>query len=270
MEIKIYWQDIWTEKVAAYPDISVLWEGMNQFFAKVANSQTRIVMGHIAKSAALVKHTYLQMLNDTYILDGIIKAGEKDFDAMVIGCFSDPGLHQARSVLEIPVLAAGESAMIIAQLLGRKFAVVTVGEEFVPIIEANLRLLGLEHRAISHLPVRSFEMEIEDLIECFKGKRDPLVSQFEAVAGECIKDGADVILCGCAYLGAAFSLLNYSEIPGTGVPVVDGSAAALKLAEAMAGLNRTLSLKKSTSRFSIYAPPPAKVLESIRGKFGFK
>jgi len=238
-------------------------------FSKLTDVKTEILIGHLPKSASVVKYTYLQMLNDIYVVDGIIKAVEKGFDAVIIGCFADPGLHQARSVVEVPVLAAGESAMIMSQLLGRKFAIVTVAAEFVPIIEANLRLLGLEHRAISHRPIRSFDMKIEYLLECFKGKRNPLISQFEGVARECIADGADVILCGCAYVGAALSLMGYSEIPDTGVPVVDGSAAAIKLAEARVDLKKKLTLKKSTSRLSIYTPPPSKILASIRKKFGF-
>jgi len=269
MGMKILWQDIWLENVAQYPELSEMWKGMNRCFKKVANPDTDVVESHLPQSSSVVQYTYLEMLNNTYIVDGIINAGKKGFDAAIIGCFADPGLHQARSVVNMPVLAAGESAMIVAQLLGRKFAVVTVGAGFVPIIEANLRLLGLEQRAIYHRPVRSFEMRIEDLIECFKGNRDPVVSQFEAVALECIHDGADVILCGCGYVGPAFSLLGYHEIPGTGVPVVDGTSAALKLAESLAGLQETICLTKSTSSVSIYAPPPSKLLTSIRNKFGF-
>lgn len=269
MGMKILWQDVWLEKVGQYPELSEVWNGMNRCFKRIANPDTNVVESHLPKSGSLVHYTYLEMLNNTYIVNGVIDAGEKGFDAAIIGCFADPGLHQARSVVNMPVLAAGESAMMLGQLLGRKFAVVTVGAGFVPIIEANLRLLGLERRAIYHRPVRSFEMKIEDLIECFKGNRDPLVSQFEAVALECIGDGADVILCGCGYVGPAFSLLGYTEVPGTGVPIVDGISAALKLAEAMTGLQKTIGLKKSTSEVSIYAPPPSKALTSIRKKFGF-
>jgi hypothetical protein len=58
--------------------------------------------------------------------------------------------------VKIPVLAAGESAMIMARLLGCKFAIVTINAKFVPIGEANLILLRLEGRAIPDRPVRSF------------------------------------------------------------------------------------------------------------------
>ena len=269
MGLKIHWQDVWLKDVPLFPELGEMWKGMDRLFKKVVDPDTSVSLAHVAKSGALIQYSYFEMLNDTYILDGIIKAGEKDFDAAVIGCCADPGLHQARSVMDIPVMASGESAMIVGQLIGRRFAMVTVGQEFVPIMEGNLRLLGLERRAIANRPIRSFEMKMEDLIDCFKGKPDRIIDQFEAVARECIKDGADVILAGCGYLGPALSLVDYSEIPGTGVPVVDGSAAALKLAEAMAGLKKSCSLKKSTSRSSIYASPPAKVLTSIRKNFGF-
>lgn len=269
MGIKILWQDVWLEKVAQYPELSELWKGMNRCFKKVAGPDTDVVESHVPLSGSLLQHTYLEMLNSIYVVDGIIRASRDGYDAAIIGCFADPGLHQARSVASIPVLAAGESAMLLAQLLGRKFAVVTVSSGFVPIMEANLRLLGLESRAIYHRPVRSFDMNIEDLIECFKGNGAPLVSQFESVALECIRDGADVILCGCGYVGPAFSLLGYTQVKDTGVPIVDGTSAALKLAEAMVGLQKTIGLKKSTSDVSIYSPPPSKVLASIRKRFGF-
>ena len=104
-------------------------------------------------------------------------------------------------------------------------------------------------------------------VDVVGGVRDGVGKGEGDIAG--IRDGADVILCGCGYVGPAFSLIGYTEVGNTGVPIVDGTSVALKLAEAMAGLQKTIGLKKSTSDVSIYAPPPSKALATIRKKFGF-
>jgi allantoin racemase len=59
------------------------------------------------------------------ILRSIDQAQARGFDAVIISCFSDPGLEPAREIARIPILASGLCAMHAAAMLGARFAVMS-------------------------------------------------------------------------------------------------------------------------------------------------
>lgn len=71
-----------------------------------------------------------------------IRAADRP-DAIVIACFDDTGLAEARALAPCPVLGIGQAAYLAAVLLGRRFSVVTTLAVSVPILEANLAAYGL-------------------------------------------------------------------------------------------------------------------------------
>ena len=94
-----------------------------------------------------------------------------------------------------------------------------------------------------------------------------MIPNFERVARQCIADGAEVIVVGCGYYGPILSMHGYNEIPGTGVPVLDCSAAGLKMAEALVDMRTVIGLNKSSALF--FRHPPADVVERIRRVHGY-
>ena len=86
--------------------------------------------------------------------------------------------------------------------------------------------------------------------------------QFEELCRACIADGAEVIIPACAALSPATSFLGYKEVPGTGVPVIDVTQAAVKMAEVLADLKRSIGLGKSQR--NAYKSVPAKVRDRMR------
>jgi len=171
--------------------------------------------------------------------------------------------------VDIPVIALSESSMAVAQMMGGRFAIVTVWESYVPIMEKNLRIYGWESRAIGKCPVRYFNMDWNKFIRAIEGDSKDLLAEFEPVALSCIEDGADVIVIGCGYLGPVLTLLNYREVRGTKVPVIDCGSVGIAVAEAMATLHRRTGLSPSRHKTSPYPRPPAKKLAAIRERFGF-
>lgn len=159
--------------------------------------------------------------------------------------------------------------MLLATMLGQKFAVITVAPGVIPTIEMDLKLYGLESRAILN-PVRSLAppSDARLLIESVSDPFKDLIPRFERVAQGCIADGADVIVVGCGYYGPILSLHGYHRIEGTGVPVVDCSAAGLKMAESLADLHSTIGLAKSTALY--YRAVPASILDRVRRVHGLE
>jgi len=77
------------------------------------------------------------------MLELIQKAREKNAKAIIIGCFDDTGLDQAREIANCPVVGIGQAAFHLGALYGRRFSVVTTLAVSVPILEDNLQVYGL-------------------------------------------------------------------------------------------------------------------------------
>ncbi len=67
-------------------------------------------------------------------------SGERP-DAVLIGCFGDPGLFALREVCGVPVAGLAEAAFTAASVHGR-FAVVTGGERWQPMLQRLAQSLG--------------------------------------------------------------------------------------------------------------------------------
>lgn len=267
--MRIHWQEIFTKKIPFTDESETLWKGVKRVIDQVRSPSTQVDQAWLQRSSELNWYPYFEMLNNLEIIDQLIKAEKEGFDAVVIGCYCDPALREARGILDIPVIGLSEASMMIAQSVGNRFACVTVWESYVPIMEKNLRLYGWEDRAIAHRPVRHFDLNWTHLIKAFKGDGKDLIQAFEEVALSCAEDGADVIIAGCGYLAPALSLCGYRHVAKTSVPVIDCVAAGLTMAEALVKLNQVTGLSPSRCKTSIYPRPPSGTLTAIRKRFGF-
>ena len=220
---------------------------------------------------------YNRALLAVEVLERVKQAEADGFDAAFPGvCYGEFFLQVARQAVQIPVVGPAESAMMMAQLLGARFAVVTLATEDVyaqgPVyghnaVEENLRVLGWENRAIKNRPVRPFSPPLASLlIEAYEGRPDRLIEEFEKHALECVRDGADVVICGCMPYGTALSKAGYKEVAGTGVPVVTPLPAMIKLAEGMVDLRRSVGLAKSEAVVSPYRSTPDDVLQDLAAR----
>lgn len=166
-------------------------------------------------------------------------AGASAIDAFVIACFDDTGLDAARSVARAPVVGIGEAAFHLASLVAPRFSVVTTLGRSVPVIEDNLVRYGLASRCVR---VRAAEVPVLALEEPGSDARERIAREIEAALRE---DRAEAIVLGCA--GMADLAAHYSA--RFAVPVIDGVAAAVKLAEALGALGLR------TPKQGAYAPP---------------
>jgi allantoin racemase len=259
-----------TENIPGRPDQHVCNEGMFRMAKKVIRPDTEINLGYLDKHSGSVIYRYPAAVNDISIVNKIIEAEEKGYDAVLTNAFIDCGLQEAREAVNIPVVGPCESSMLVAQLVGRKFAVVTVRRDLISPIEELLHRYGWEDRAIRNKPVRHIEPWYWDaMIACYQGKPDKLIAYFEEIAMECINDGADSVIMGCFPASAALTSAGYRRIGATGVPFICPAATALKIAEMMADLRHSIGLTKTEASAGPYRTLPREMLAQIRKNFGF-
>lgn len=265
--MKIWWQQPMPEKIAAIPTMDKTWEGVLAQLRKVARPGTEITQ-HFLSRGTLALHTdYLRMYNNMSVVESVVQAEKQGYDAVVIGCWGDPGLREARAALNIPVVGLAEASYLFSMIVGRRAAAITVQSGLIHWMEATLKLYGFKERMIYDRPLRSFEMTDPETGELFIDPHKTIIPKFEAVARECIKDGADTILAACGWLGPALSKVGYKEIPDTKppIPVIDGAAVGLKLAEAYVDLHKSLGILKSGS---VYPKVGKTVKRILKQDFG--
>ena len=267
--MRIYWPIGLTRTMPGRTDqAGLIQESLETYARQVLAPGTTVTIGWMERTTSLLSSTYLGMMNDVQMVADILRAEREGYDAAMVGPHWDPGLYAAREAAGIPVAGPGEAAFMVAQTLGRRFAMLTVHEGYVPMIERNLRLYGCESRAIATRPVRRFGMTYENLVACLEGKSDEFLTEFSRTARECIDAGADVIIAGGQLFGPIFQRHAFREIPNTGVPVVEVAACGLKLAETLVALRRAIGLRKSEHPNAPFRPPPAAAVDAARRSFG--
>ena len=267
--MKLYWPVGLTREMPGRTSQGSALESMLTDYAqRIVSPGTSVTIGWMEKTSSLLSSHFLGMLNDVWVIRDILQAQDAGYDGAIIGPHWDPGLYGAREVASIPVTGPLESALMIAQTLGRRCAVLTVLEGYVPMIERSMRIYGAESRAITRRPVRRFGMTYENIVAALEGRDDEFMRAFTATALECIEDGADVIIAGGQLFGPVFQKYGYFTIANTGVPVVEVSACGLKLLESLVSLRRTAQIRKSEHVNAPFRTPPAQAVADALRTFG--
>lgn len=172
---------------------------------------------------------------------------DQPFDAVIQAGFGEHGREGLQEMLDQPVVDITEAAASMATFVGRSYSVVTTLDRTVPLIEDRLRLAGLMERCAS---VRASNTSVLDLEADEGAAIRSIVAEAQRAIDE---DRAEVIVLGCGGMAA----LEQAVREQCGVPVVDGVAAAVTVAQSLV----RLGLKTSKSR--TYATPLPKDLKGF-------
>lgn len=169
-----------------------------------------------------------EFLNNKEILQNIINAEKDGYDAVALHCFLDPVLDEAREVVNIPVVGMAESSMLLSQMYGKKFAVITHSAQLAKKdIPSLIKKYDFIHSSIN---TQFFEVSLRDLENAFSSP-DNVVEQFLDACEIAVENGAEVILPGCGLLNTICVQNNISKVRNTGATILDVTGAVLKMAD---------------------------------------
>ncbi|MGW5617716.1 aspartate/glutamate racemase family protein [Streptomyces sp. NPDC003877] len=176
-------------------------------------------------------------LSAAAVLDTLRTYDGPPYDAVVMAGFGEHGREGVRELVDVPVVDITEAAAHLACLLGRRYGVVTTLERSRGQIEDSLETAGVARNCAA---VVGTGLNVLDL-----GDDERTRAAFLAAAERARAAGAEVLVLGCAGMTG----LQRTVGQKLGLPVVDGVAAAVKLAESLVALGLT------TSRAGSYAAP---------------
>jgi allantoin racemase len=195
-----------------------------------ARPGTQILAAQPFSGPESIEGPYESFLSAAAVLERLATWDDGPFDALVLAGFGEHGREGARQLLDVPVVDITEASANLAGLLGHRFGVVTTVPEAVGQIELSLLTAGMHQRCSS---VRAAELRVLDLdLDAVN-----TAERLKVVARQCLDDGADVIVLGCAGMSSYRQGLS----DALGVPVVDGVQAAVTLCEALVDLSLTTS-----------------------------
>jgi Asp/Glu/hydantoin racemase len=141
-------------------------------------------------------------------------------DAVLLACFGDPGLEALREVSPAPVIGLIEASCAEAAQGGRRFAIVTGGERWKPMLEEAIGLGGFGDRLARILAVAPTGGQIAN---------DPegALALLAQSCRDCVeRDGAEAVILG----GAGLIGLAARVAPMVGAPVICSVEAGLRAA----------------------------------------
>ena len=164
-------------------------------------------------------------------------ARHPEIDAVLVACFDDTGVDAIRCLVDVPVLGIGEAAYHAASLISTRFSVITTLSRSVPGLQANLERYGLIKKCVG---IRATDIPVLKLEEGDPSTIDKIRDEIRQAMAD---DKAEVVVLGCAGMADLMHALS-DEF---GIPVIDGVASGVVLAEALvnAGIK--------TSRVGAYA-----------------
>jgi len=216
---------------------------LRQELERIKRPDTELTVVCAERGPETIESAYDEAYAIPPALELVKRANQEDYHAIIIACFSDPGLEAAKEISKIPVIGIEESSLHMAAMLGAKFSVITPRRERIPSKREHVHMRGLDYFLAS---VRSLDLSVAETdAEPEKTKERVLEVAQKAVD----EDGAEVIILGCAGMAGYAKEIERK----LRVKVLDPSAVALKVAEAMADLGLTQSKR------GLFSAPPEKI-----------
>ena len=142
-------------------------------------------------------------------------------DAVLLACFGDPGLAGLKEIASVPVVGMAEASCLTAVTLGARFAIVTGGERWGPMLTESVAGLGLSSRLAGVRTVAPTGAAIA----ADPGRALGLLAE---ACRDCVTVlGAEVVILGGAGLAGLASHIA-ADVP---VPLIDSVTAGVLMAE---------------------------------------
>jgi Asp/Glu/hydantoin racemase len=235
---------------------------MESHFERVAEPDTTIDLHGLAPGTYVTDYpgvdtrfVYLAHLHSLQILKNVQRAEREGYDGFLIMNLPERIQEEAQSLVDIPVVSYAQASMYAAAMLGRRFAILTMIEDFIPLYESHIGRYGMTARAwgVARLGMNHAGV--------FAGFDDPapVVAQLERRVRELAKSGVDVVIPGEAPVSAVLANAGVARVDE--IPVVDGIGVTVKFGEAMVRLNQISGMRASKSTHFGARPPAGRIAE---------
>ena len=255
---------IWHQSFTVLDDVPHYRDAMARHLARVASPGTAIDFHGMDPGTypsdypgVHIGYAYLAGLHKEQFVQAAQRAEREGYDAIIIGTIPDTGFEEARSIVDIPVLAFGNASVGYASQLGSCVGLVHFIPQLRDQIRRNMRNYGFDDLVG---PIVQVDTAFHDIMAAY-AEPSGLLDAFDRAARTAIDAGANVIVPGEGPLNVFLADQGVTRVDD--VPVIDSLGTLLQLAEVRAATHRRSGLRPGRSGF-YYARPPAEAITATR------
>jgi allantoin racemase len=231
--------------------------------SNVARPNTEIVFENIADVYPLNYVTYIYYRHKCAeaVVQRVVLAQEEGFDGVFISCCYDPGLWEARELVDIPVTAAFEAGAHYTNAIAQRYSVIATEPKTVHCYRELAQLYGTADKlaSVRHIDLSAALSYPEQTPPEEIGRRTV------EVARRCVADdGAEAILMGCTLQSCPLTTAGIGD--AMGAPIIDPVLVGMKVIEFMVEA-RAAGLP-TLSRFGTWQKPPRDEVTRLLGLSG--
>ncbi|MDQ8726126.1 aspartate/glutamate racemase family protein [Bradyrhizobium sp. LHD-71] len=193
-------------------------------------------------------YAFLLHMHSTQWAAAALTAADRGYDAFAMCTMLDPLHRHLKTIVDIPVVAAAETAFHVACMHGQRFGMLLFMERVVARYHDQIRECGLSDRCAG---IRETGLKFDDIVDGFSAP-GKVLDRFSEAARGLIAAGADVLIPGEVPLNVLLATHGVDQIDG--VPVIDSLALTIKMTETMVDLRRLTGLRHSRHGFHNAAP----------------
>ncbi|MFR9805082.1 aspartate/glutamate racemase family protein [Pseudonocardia sp. RS010] len=205
-------------------------EAVTKLFDRVKRPDTEIEHRWAKlKRATDTVFGYPYLLNSIDVIHNLLDAARSGADGVMVACSGDPGITEARTLVDVPVVGPWEATLHLAASYAYRFGVVTVedrawGETCHSLVAKN----GLLDRCVG---VERIETpSLKAFTEGFGPNPDFVVEDIRTQANTLVEKGAGAIVIGSAGLSTIAGTAGLTQLDG-GIPVFETLSIGLKMLE---------------------------------------
>jgi allantoin racemase len=248
---------IWHQSFTVLEDVPAYTDRVRRHIDRVKRPDTQVDLHGLARGAYPADYpgddlgfNVLFGLHASQWAVNALTAARAGYDAFAMCTMIDPMFRELKTIVDIPVVAAGETCFHLASINGYRFGLLLFMDRAIPRYHEQIRMCGLTERCAG---IRPTGMTFRDIMDGFD-RPGPAIDRFRKSARELIAAGADVIIPGEIPMNVLLATEGVTRIDDA--LVLDGLGATIKMTETAVDMKATLGLSHSRHGFFNAAPPP--------------
>ncbi len=192
----------------------------NMVLSKLASDGTCIELIEVAEGPPSIESEADEQEAVPHLVK-LAQEKQNEYDAYIIGCYSDLGIHKLREVLDIPVVGPVRASFSTAAAAFDQFSIMTINKEVIPILDRQVQSLGY---ASNNKEIDGVEIGVLEIIN----KPEESLKRFEDSLSRVT---TSAVVPGCMSYAYLLAEKNITQIGN--IHIINPLKVSVSMAEAM-------------------------------------
>jgi Asp/Glu/hydantoin racemase len=253
---------IWHQSLTVLENLPAYAERMRQHIGRIKRPDTVVDLHGMHRETYPadypgddIAYSFLFQMHSLQWAQAALQAVKDGYDAFAICTLVDPLHREVRSIVDIPVIAAGEVCFQVASMFGSRFGLMLFIDRLAPRYMEQIEATGLATRCAGIGPTGVTFQEVQRGFE----NPGPVIDNFRKAARDLIARGADVIIPGEIPLNVLLATEGVNRVDD--VPLIDSLGLTIKMTETFVDLRASSGLAPSRRGWRNAAPRPERVAQ---------